>query len=234
LILIPALVANNSIKIRAGKDDNLAEYNEAKGYRLNPEKFKVGWARRPLVGRLYGVSYIEPHKQEIEAWVIAGINDKSEKKNPRQMYLEIAEKYKKFCRPGETEIRSQIDSVLKAAAEQSKKKTTTTDDGKKKKTTTKDNGKKKTTTKKGKKSDLPERLQEYCNIIIKGMQRRVKQKGWDETKPDHVFERLVEKLGVKLSKKDKSELSNVCRAKYSQLKTARKMKRAKLAKKALI
>jgi hypothetical protein len=114
LNLVSVLVANNCVKIRSGKDDNLSEYRLAEGFHLDHKHFRIGWGRRPLKGLFYGESHIKEFYDEIYEWVAAGARDKSEKKNPRQMYLELRQKHGCYLVPMESEIRGLIDQVLKS------------------------------------------------------------------------------------------------------------------------
>ena len=48
------------VKIHAGTDDSLDVYDEAQDYVLDANKYQTGWARRPLVGHIYGGSAMTP------------------------------------------------------------------------------------------------------------------------------------------------------------------------------
>jgi hypothetical protein len=229
LNLVSVLVANNCVKIRSGKDGNLSEYSLAKGFHFDKKHFRRGWGRRPLAGKLYGESHISEFHQEIYDWVAAGSRDKSEKKNPRQMYLMLRRKYARYSVPMESEIRVHIDSILKSLEAEKTKKP------QKKKET------------KEKKEKILERLEGKYETVSCEMKKKVRQKGWQDTKPMSVFNRIVfekELIGnvsgtkpkavAGLNQNDIKVLSNECRKEFSSWKSSRKKKRENLIKKSLI
>jgi hypothetical protein len=222
LNLVSVLVANNCIEIRSGKDDNLSEYGLTKGFDLDKSHFRKGWGRRPLAGKLYGESHIKEFYDEIYEWVAAGSRDKSEKKNPRQMYLELRRKYARYSVPMESEIRVLIDSVLKSLEPERTKKPQ----------------KKKKEEKKEKKERIPECLEDQYKTVSGEMKKKVRQKGWENMKPMIIFNRIVyekqllgkvsTRAGLKtvagLHESDIKCLSSECRKEFSSWKSARKKK----------
>ena len=225
LRLVPVLVANNCVKIRSGKDDQIAEYRLARDFILDQEHFPRGWARRPLSGKIYGVSYIEEFLDEIRDWVIAGNKDKNDKKNPRQMYLALRERHKKYAIPLEHELRGSVGHILKSLETEAGKK-----------------------AKSEKKPKLPEHLLKHYTAITDEMKQKVRQTGWQFMKPMEIFERIVytkkvigsistaksrKKAGIK-SGDEFSLLSKCCREKFSAWKSTRKHKRERLTKMALV
>jgi hypothetical protein len=228
LNLVSVLVANNCVKIRSGKDDNLSEYRLAEGFNLDQNHFRLGWGRRPLKGLFYGESHIKEFYDEIYEWVAAGARDKSEKKNPRQMYLELRRKHGCYSVPMESEIRGLIDQVLKSLETDKTKKPQ----------------KKQTKVEK-----IPERLESQYKTITSAMKKKVQQEGWETMKPKDVFNRIVytkELLGnVSTNSRgqktagctnaiDLEILSKECRKAFSAWKSARKKKRENTTKKSLI
>ncbi len=52
--------------------------------------FRCGWAKRPKVGQMYGIKYVEDYRSDIKSLYNSGEADKKNKKSPAQM-LEILE-----------------------------------------------------------------------------------------------------------------------------------------------
>ena len=170
LNLVSVLVANNCVKICSGKDDNLSEYRLAEGFHLDQNHFRIGWGRQPLKGLFYGESHIKEFYDEIYEWVAAGAQDKSEKKNPRQMYLELRQKHGCYSVPMESDIRGLIDQVLKSSETDKTKKPQ----------------KKETKAEK-----IPDYLESQNKTITSAMKKKVQQEGWETMKPMDVFNRIV-------------------------------------------
>ena len=86
----------------------------AEDFELNDENFKKGWARRLKVdGGLYGRTFIEDFKDDIEEFFTKGKINSSEKMNAAQMREALLSRYpNRFCIPSETEIKQKISSIF--------------------------------------------------------------------------------------------------------------------------
>ena len=110
------------IKDGKTKDQSLMVADE---FELNNEKFKKGWARRSKAeGGLYGRTFIEDYKDDIEAFFTRGNVNSSEKMNAAQMREALVSKYpNRFCIPSETEIKQKISSIFATSKDSTRKKT---------------------------------------------------------------------------------------------------------------
>jgi hypothetical protein len=219
LAMVDTLVASNVIKIKCGRDDNLAIYELAEAFELESSNdrlnFGVGWARRPLHGEIYGKSLMtDEYLALIKEMVQCGADDKSDKMNPKQMYDVLWKKYRLYSLPSENAIKGAVSAVLQSTAKGNAKSAPAKATGK--------------LTKKEAAAEL---------TLIEYMKRKILQRGWREMKPAAVIERALvrKKVCGRLTKKERTTLSSpAMRAKFSALKAAKKGKGSTIEKKALI
>ena len=215
LALVGSLVGNNDIKISAGQDDSLAIYELAADFIIvdSKNRFKKGWARRPLVGDLYGKSTMANYYEEVLSMVRKGVENKSDKMNPCQMHDTLWQKYGLYSLPSEHSIRLAISAMLEKI--------------KKEKPSDKEPVKAK--------SKLTKKQQTVEAAMKDAMKVKLRQRGWVKMKPQALYDRLVcKQIGGKLSKRDVAALSKLIRAYWGVLKSQKKKKIEKLAKKELI
>jgi hypothetical protein len=220
LRLVDFLVANHCVKIKSGKDDSLDIYSRASTFSLDMTKYTMGWARRPLDGSgLYGESNMTvEYYNTIFEMVRKGEENKSDKMNPRQIYLELKARFKRFSVPSEQEIRTRITSMLEKIREKPKPPP-----------------KKTKAPPKKKKGELAPRLIPIRSKFVEAMQKKIRQTGWQDMKPKQVVDRLwKEKIKPCISENDFESMHAELRSKFSSLKSTKKLKQAKIRKRAIV
>ena len=114
-------ISTGCLLIKDGKmkDQSLMS---GEGFELSNDDFKKGWARRLKVdGGIYGRTYIEDYKDDIEEYFIRGKKNSSEKMNAAQIREALVSRYpNRFSIPSETEIKQEI-SALFARSKDSKR-----------------------------------------------------------------------------------------------------------------
>ena len=80
--------------IRRGMDDDVPEFQLARGFQI-PSEFKktTGWARRPDRGKMYGQKYIGPYKAELVQMFKRGSDNSDEKMGPSVMLEELRRRH---------------------------------------------------------------------------------------------------------------------------------------------
>ena len=106
-------ISTGSLQIQDGtiKDKRL---EVAKDFDMNNEHFKKGWARRLKVhGGLYGRTYIDEYKSDIQEFFTRGQINSSEKMNAAQIREALLCRYpNRFSLPSETEIKQEISALF--------------------------------------------------------------------------------------------------------------------------
>ena len=85
-----------------------------------PERFvrKIGWARRPQRGKMYGKKYLKKYKSEIREWFLEGAKDSTKKMGPGIMLEQLRRKYPGTYRlPSFVELQSYIGQLFKLQKE---------------------------------------------------------------------------------------------------------------------
>ena len=92
-----------------------------KDFEIGNENYKQGWARRLKVdGGLYGRTYIQSFKDDVELLFQRGKLNSSEKMNPAQIRESLKEKYlNRFSISSETEIKQEIGLLFSKSKESS-------------------------------------------------------------------------------------------------------------------
>ena len=102
-------ILNGGLSVK-DSEMNDPSLEEAKDFEIGNENYKKGWARRLKVdGGLYGRTYIQSFKDDVELLFQRGKLNSSEKMNPAQIRESLKEKYpNRFSIPSETEIKQEI------------------------------------------------------------------------------------------------------------------------------
>lgn len=144
-----------------------------------------------------------------------GVENKGDKMNPRQMYDVLWEKYGLYSLPSEHSIRlvisSMLDKIKREAIPMTKEST------------------------RAKPTKLTKKQQSAEVAMKDALKAKVRQRGWEQTKPMAAFDRLVGKgIGGRLTKKDLAVLTKPARSYWTALKSQKKSKRDRRVKKAMI
>lgn len=98
-----------------GKDQNVEEFKDARGYDI-PEEFrnlKRGWARRRDRGQMYGRKYIRRFKKILYEWFKVGSVDSEMKMGPSMMLEKLRDLFPGiYTLPSFTEIQSFISQLF--------------------------------------------------------------------------------------------------------------------------
>ena len=107
-------VNDSSSRIIDARDDNLEEYNLAKGFQLKETELpSPGYARRDNGGGdLFGARYIAPYKDTIKDLVDKGKKDKAYKSSPGQIYEHLESEHTSFLLPSLYEIQCYVNQLL--------------------------------------------------------------------------------------------------------------------------
>jgi len=115
--MVDSLIATNGVGIRDGHA-TMEEYELAKDVVLQTRGrgFKQGWARRPARGEMYGRSFLNPYRAEIQKLFDGGEADPNQKRNAGMMRLHLIDRFGfSYTLPPESEIRGEISKLVQAA-----------------------------------------------------------------------------------------------------------------------
>ncbi|CAB9519427.1 unknown protein [Seminavis robusta] len=233
LAMVESLISSHTVKISAGTDGHVDEYDLAKDFVLDGKKtpFNRGYGRRPLVGDVYGWNRMTPqYHAECVEFCRKGAMNKADKMNAKQMYDLLFERHKSYMIPSEHTIQNKLQPMIeKVNKEEEEKK-----QDEKKKT----KGKTKAAKAKEQQEKEEPPSKEYAAAekrALDAVKRKIKQRGSSLMKPMYVYQRLYSK-GVcsRLTKDEQKKLSDKVRGRWSALKSSRKNRRDKLVKKVLL
>lgn len=113
-------ILNGGLSVK-DSEMNDPSLEEAKEFELGNENYKKGWARRLKVdGGVYGRTYIQSFKDDVELLFQRGNLNSSEKMNPAQIRESLEEKYPNlFSIPSETKIKQEIGLLFSKSKESS-------------------------------------------------------------------------------------------------------------------
>ena len=108
-------LGEGSVDIRDARRDSAKDYKQCDGYELlSTVLWKVGWAKRPQSGDLYGKKFIGRFRDEIRAMFEEGAQKSVDKQSAATMYERLLQKYpKRFDLPKEGEVRTEIQRLLR-------------------------------------------------------------------------------------------------------------------------
>jgi hypothetical protein len=104
---------HSRLSIRDGKAD-MEEYAIAANVSVpDGSKKRQGWAWRPNHGKVYGATYIEKYREDIQEMYNQGAMTESDKMSPAFMLEKLKLRYPgRYSLPGENEIRTEISSLF--------------------------------------------------------------------------------------------------------------------------